>query len=71
MVGWRWKTLFGRCPCCDTAGVRASRGEDATSPLPHTLDCCTDSTGAGGPARLLHVGWLYCIRAAIGGRVQL
>ena len=33
-------------------------------PLPHMLDCCTDSTGAGGPARLLHVGWLYCVKAA-------
>ena len=34
------------------------------NPLPHMLDCCTDSTGAGGPARLLHVGWLYCVKAA-------
>ena len=62
--GWRWKTLFGLCPCCDTAGIWASRGKDATGPLPHLLDCCTDATGAGGPARLLHVGWLYCVKAA-------
>ena len=62
---WRWKTLLcGRCPFYDTAGVRASRGEDATGPLPHMLDCCMDSTGVGGPARLLHVGWLYCVKAA-------
>ena len=38
--------------------------EDALLMLPHTLDCSTDTTGVGGPARLLHVGWLYCVRAA-------
>ena len=45
--------------------------EDALLMLPHTLDCSTDTTGVGGPARLLHVGWLYCAKAAKGGRVQL
>ena len=40
--------------------------EDALLMLPHTLDCSTDTTGAGGPARLLHWGWLYCVRAAEG-----
>ena len=35
LVGWRWKTLFGRCPCNDTAGVRASRGENAPAAAPY------------------------------------
>ena len=55
----------GLCPCCAIQrGFGRPRGWYATGPLPHVLDCCTDSTGAGGPARLLHVGWLYCVRAA-------
>ena len=71
---WTMPLLFGSerglRPCCDTAGVGCP-GVRMHLPLPHMLDCCTDSTGAGGPARLLHVGWLYCIKAALGGRVQL
>ena len=63
--GWRWKTAPGLCPCCAIQrGFGRPRGWYATGPLPHVLDCCTDSTGAGGPARLLHVGWLYCVRVA-------
>ena len=65
---WTMPLSYGtervRHPYYGPAGIRASRGGDATGPLPHVLDCCTDSTGAGGPARLLHVGWLYCVKAA-------
>ena len=65
---WRWKTLLW-----DDAPFTIQRGFGRPgvgryrSRCPAMLDCCTDSTGAGGPARLLHVGWLYCIRGSHRG----
>ena len=41
--------------------------EDALLMLPHTLDCSTDTTGVGGPARLLHCGLAVLRESSLRG----